>query len=316
MTIGIIGQACIDEIVSPTGEIRSRSLGGILYSYAALERLANGSQAPVSVLPLGFFSEPDKEYLDPLLKELHHFQFQRLRVTQELTNRVQLVYHTDSSRTEHCPTILPTLRRSDLSRTIFEGIDALFVNMISGFDITLEAMEQIAEWSDELGFHIHLDIHALVLGPLSQGEGSFGIGRRAQGLADWQRWIACAHTIQLNELEADHIGEPVFAGQDTLIEEIRRLSSSGMLRRTGSVILTRAALGAILYELRSDLRTAIAAPQVTVLDSTGSGDVFGASFTFEIANGTPLKKAVERSIQMATWSTQLHSLSEILTSPF
>lgn len=315
MTIAIIGQACIDEIVSATGDIRSRSLGGILYSYAALERLARESEQNVTILPLGYLSEPDQAYLDPLLKELHHFDFKTLNVTQELTNRVQLVYHTDSDRTEHCPTILPTITTAGLDRSHFDKLDALFVNMISGFDITLDAMEQIAEWSDELGFAIHLDIHALSLGPLSQGEGNFGGGRKAQGVQDWQRWLGCAHTIQLNELEADHIGEPEFAGHEPLLEEIKQRKSEGQFPRLRAIVLTKAAKGAVVHDLERDTATEIGAPPVTVIDSTGSGDVFGACFTYHVASGADMHIGAKRSIQMATWNTQLSALQEILTTP-
>jgi hypothetical protein len=314
MTIAIIGQACIDEIVSATGEIRSRSLGGILYSYAALERLAREDSKPLTILPLGFLSTLDSEFLKPLLSELGHFDFKALTPTEALTNRVQLVYHSDSDRTEHCPTILPTIETSDLERKRFVGLDALFVNMISGFDITLEAMEQIAKWSDELGFRIHLDIHALALGPLSQGEGNFGGGRKAQGLPHWQRWIACAHTIQLNELEADHIGEPEFTGQDRLIDHVISQRRSGGFTRLQALILTRASKGARLYDMMSDTHTEIQAPDVSVIDSTGSGDVFGSCISYHLARGEDMVLAAERAVEMATWNTQLRSLQEILTA--
>ena len=310
MTIAIIGQACIDEIISATGELKSRSLGGVLYSYAAMERLARNTDT--TILPIGFYSIPDAEHLDPLLRRLAHFDFKRLRPTEALTNRVQLVYHTDSDRTEHCPTILPTIELSHLERKHFEHIDALFVNMISGFDITLESMEQIASWSDELGFHIHLDIHALALGPLSQGEGEFGHGRRAQGLPNWQRWIATAHTIQLNELEADHIGEPAFAAQDNLIKEIKRMHVRGDLKRTRAIILTRAAKGARVYDLVARTITDVEAPRANVIDSTGSGDVFGSAFIYQLMTGNDALAATSLATQMATWNTQLRSIEEIL----
>lgn len=315
MTIAIIGQACIDEIVSTTGEVRSRSLGGILYSYAALERLARETDSPTTVLPVGFYSRPDREYLDPLLRELDHFDFKRLLNTQDLTNRVQLVYHTDSDRTEHCPSILPTITMGDLSRRTFDDVQAVFVNMISGFDITLDAMEAIARWSDELDFHIHLDLHALALGPLSQGEGNFGGGRKAQGLKDWPRWVAAAHTIQLNELEADHIGEPQFGGQNTLIDEIKQRKLDGQLPRLCAILLTRAAKGAIVHDLERESVSELAAAPTVVVDTTGSGDVFGACFTNEIANGSDLITATRRSIDMATWNTQLSNIQQILSAP-
>src|SRR6476620_3903077 len=98
MTIGIIGQACIDEIVNVSGKIRSRSLGGILYSYAALERLARDSDSSPVIMPLGYLSVGDQDLLTPFLTQLHHFDLGGMIPTDSLTNRVQLVYHTDSDR--------------------------------------------------------------------------------------------------------------------------------------------------------------------------------------------------------------------------
>jgi sugar/nucleoside kinase (ribokinase family) len=312
MKIGIIGQACIDEIIAPSGETRSQALGGIAYSYAALERLARMSGADVTVVPFGFVSLPDKTLLEGFSNQLTRFDLSKMIPTQDRTNRVQLVYHDDSSRTEHCPSILPKLTLADLRREGFADLDALFVNMISGFDVTLEALEQIAVWSDEFGFHTHLDIHALSLGPLSQGDSEFGGGRKAQGLKDWERWIGCAHTIQLNELEADHIGEPEFSGQVALLNEIGRFVTQSQLSRLNATILTRAAKGATIYDHRTDSTMNVSAPPVRVIDTTGSGDVFGAAFTFGMAEGRSIRSSVQRAIELATFNTQLSGVEALI----
>lgn len=315
MKIGVIGQGCIDEIISQNGETKSQSLGGIFYSYAALERLCRESQEEVVIIPFGFRSTPDKALLQPFFDQLTHFDLSRLISTPELTNRVQLVYQTDSDRTEHCPAILPTLRTEDLRKEDFTDLDALFVNMISGYDIALEAMEQVASWSTELGFTIHLDIHALALGPLSEGSERFGHVRKAQGLKDWQRWISAAQTVQLNELEADHIGEPDYAGQAALIEEINSLVGQSKTSLTKAIILTQAARGASIFELRNSMAVNTPAPQTQVVDSTGSGDVFGSAFTFQYLRTHSFEAATQLAVAMATWNTQLHSIEEIISSP-
>jgi hypothetical protein len=108
--IGIIGQPCIDEIISSTGAMTSQALGGILYSYAAAERAARESHADVEFLPLSWSSTPDRELILPFYSMLEHFKdLSKLFPTDSLTNRVRLVYTDDTNRTEHCPVILPSI---------------------------------------------------------------------------------------------------------------------------------------------------------------------------------------------------------------
>src|SRR5437763_11596713 len=137
--IGIIGQPCIDEIISASGEMTSQALGGILYSYAALERAARESNADVEFLPLTWFSKPDREIILPFFSLLPHFKdLSKLFSTDALTNRVSLVYSDEIHRTEHCPIILPPMTSEELSWIDLAFLDGLFINMISGFDISLD----------------------------------------------------------------------------------------------------------------------------------------------------------------------------------
>src|SRR5690349_14390125 len=102
--IGIIGQPCIDEIISPTGEMTSQALGGILYSYAAAERAARESKVDVEFLPLTWTSNPDRSLILPFYSLLDHFKnLSKLFATNSPTNRVRLVYSDATHRTEHCP---------------------------------------------------------------------------------------------------------------------------------------------------------------------------------------------------------------------
>src|SRR5438128_2492965 len=108
--IGIIGQPCIDEIISPAGVMTEQALGGILYSYAAAERAARESQIDVEFLPLTWTSSPDRVLILPFYSLLNHFKdLSKLFPTDSLTNRVRLVYADATNRTEHCPIILPPM---------------------------------------------------------------------------------------------------------------------------------------------------------------------------------------------------------------
>src|SRR5579872_1626877 len=181
--IGIIGQPCIDEIISPSGEMTAQALGGIFYSYAAFERAARESGADVEFLPLTWFSKPDEEIILPFISLLAHFKdLSKLFSTDSLTNRVRLVYSDETHRTEHCPIILPPMTSEELSWIDLSSLDGIFINMISGFDISLETLQWIRSQTKA---YIHLDIHALVLGELSQSADS---PRQITGRKDWKHW--------------------------------------------------------------------------------------------------------------------------------
>jgi hypothetical protein len=89
--IGIIGAPCIDEIITPDGKTAELALGGVLYSYAAMERFAMVHKLDVEFIPLTFISQPDGMLLADLYTQLKHFNFDHAPRTDEQTNRVQLV---------------------------------------------------------------------------------------------------------------------------------------------------------------------------------------------------------------------------------
>jgi len=188
MRIGILGQTCIDENIHP-GRASVLSVGGVLYSYAAMERLMEeGSSSDDSYVPSTWFSKPDRSLLYLILSKFRYMDRSLgLWETQSQSNRVQLVYHKDGERSEHCPHILPPITNTELTPNLLESLDALFVNMISGFDVSSNTLETALNSTSKRPY-VHLDIHALVLGPLSSpSEGSkFGGGRTPQGVCDWK----------------------------------------------------------------------------------------------------------------------------------
>src|SRR5437879_2006373 len=98
MRIGIVGHPCIDEVFLGGANEPVRSLGGILYSYVAMERLMRGSDD--SFVPLTWLCESDRSLLVPFLDQLQHIDKSHgLWPTTSLTNRVQLVYPEHGERT-------------------------------------------------------------------------------------------------------------------------------------------------------------------------------------------------------------------------
>jgi hypothetical protein len=306
--IGIIGQPCIDEIISPTGEMTSQALGGILYSYAALERAARDSNADIEFLPITWFSKPDQEIILPFISLLDHFKdLSKLFSTDSLTNRVRLVYNDDIHRSEHCPIILPPMTIEELSWIDLSSLDGLFINMISGFDISLETLKWIRSQTNA---YIHIDIHALVLGGLSQSPDT---PRQITGRRDWREWLSNLDSVQMNEIESDWLGMPQISSEKELLTEIRKLFAEKGSPKT--VIITRGERGATSFDFQKEKILNKEATKKDIINTTGSGDVFGAIYTLCKTVDTSEEEALYQAEVWAGWNAGLSSLEEILIAP-
>jgi hypothetical protein len=313
MRIGIIGQPCIDEIVHDGRAVAEFALGGVLYSYAAMERLMRDSgTASDSFVPLTWLSNPDVSILEPLLSKFTHSDRQAgFWKTDELSNRVQLVYNAIGERTEHCPHILPAVAESQITPVLLESLDGLFVNMISGFDVSIETLEAALNKCRKRPY-IHLDVHALVLGPLSNSEdGGFGGVREPRGVSEWNRWIGIADTVQMNDFEIRWFGDPEIQSEQEFLEAVRKLGS--LYPRY--IIITRAAKGASMYDLHTGAEYHASPPPIAAMETTGSGDVFGSAFIFFILAGRSAGEALQLAVQWATWNTTLTTIHHFIDAP-
>ncbi len=296
--IGIIGAPCIDEIISPTGEMTAQQLGGILYSYAAMERLARENHYYVAFYPLTFIAERDGKLVKPFFDTLTHFDFSLSpRSATAEYNRVRLVYSDEVNRREHCASILPELLPEHFDVDLLRSLDGLFINMISGFDIGVETMEWLRINTNA---HIHLDVHALTLGSLSER------GRHFAPVEKWQRWAIAADSLQLNQNEA------LYFPQRSSIPYVAALRSLVDATRNRSVILTRAENGCIAYDISSQEKFMIPAEKVETIDTTGSGDVFGAVFALEKVMGNSLEQAAREANAWAGKNTRMKGVMELV----
>ncbi|MHB1524165.1 MAG: ribokinase [Candidatus Dormibacteria bacterium] len=106
-----------------------------------------------------------------------------------------------------------------------------------------------------------------------------------------RRLLSCVDVLIVNEVE-NHI----------LSRRRQSLQGAEVLLRRGArtVITTLGAKGALLCE--DDLIKAVAAPEVTVADSTGAGDVFCGVFTAGLAGGQTTETACRWAVSVAALS--------------
>jgi sugar/nucleoside kinase (ribokinase family) len=158
--------------------------------------------------------------------------------------------------------------------------------------------------------YIHLDVHALVLGKLSQDENK---PRKITGVKHWREWVTNVDSIQMNEIESDWFAAPEITTEKQLLAEIRKLSDKHGSPKT--VVVTRAERGATLFDFKHE-KIWNKEPNIkTILNTTGSGDVFGALYTLTKILGTSEQEALWHAETWAGWNTELRSLEEILIAP-
>jgi sugar/nucleoside kinase (ribokinase family) len=284
----VLGHLCLDHIHTPDGN-EIRSFGGIYYAVTALAVLAERSDRVIPVFGVG------REDHAMLLKDLARFpaiDASGIYQLDEPTNQVHLSYRAGGTRTEcsrHIAQPVPFDRiRPHLA------VDGILVNMISGFDLTIETLDQIRMAVRSHGTPIHFDYHSLTLGVRDDHE------RVRRPLDDWRRWAFMTETVQLNEEEVAGLA------RDGMTE----LQTVGHLLTLGpkAVIVTRGERGASLFinEKKKVVRTDLPAVAVDrTVDATGCGDVFGAVFFQRYLRTHDMKAAAQAANRAAAVKARL-----------
>lgn len=212
-------------------------------------------------------------------------------------NRVELRYFSADRRGERLTGGVPAWTWKELAPHA-AGLDALLVNYFSGFELTLEATEQL-----RANFHgpLYADLHSLFLGCPSAET------RAYRPLSHWERWVACFDAVQLNEDELRTlVGGHVASWTDGAARVLRH--GPGLVAVTlgpgGAAVAERSGLPAdpMTWAQRrgmgkeDGLSTAIhptAGPAQG--DPTGCGDVWGTTFFMRLLAGDGVAGAVERA---------------------
>lgn len=212
-------------------------------------------------------------------------------------NRVRLDYETDELRSEILQGGVPPWTWAGL-RPLLHDLDALYINLISGFELDLETLHLIRRH-----FHgpIYLDLHSLLLGIQPDGT------RFPRQLADPGAWFACADLVQVNEME-----------MSMMAPDPMTLSATAMQAGVQSLLVTLGKRGVVYliapgFSRLDDLRRSpdqragavqtallLAEPAESPGDPTGCGDVFGATYFSRLLAGDTFAVALRAAIHAAS----------------
>jgi sugar/nucleoside kinase (ribokinase family) len=261
MTVTVIGHLCLDEIHHPDGRITG-SYGGIWFSLATLAHVLPAGDVVRPVFGVG--KEDHAQFLEALAA-LPNVDPSGIYRMPGPTNRVALRYNAGPERVEVSRDISDPIPLKKIIPAL--DADLVLVNMISGFDVTLETLDEIRMRTRDDKVPVYFDLHSLTLGI----SGTFERFRRP--VDTWRRWLFMLHTVQMNEAEAGAV-TPEGYDEENLVKQALALN-------TQALCITRGSAGCTVYvnEKKHVVRQDVpGVPAAGTVDPTGCGDVFGAAY--------------------------------------
>jgi sugar/nucleoside kinase (ribokinase family) len=263
--IGVIGTFIRDTIVTLEGR-QVESIGGLYHTMAYLACLVG---ADTFVQPLCHVGDDFYDTVRDSLKRLSaNILFDSMHRVPQPNTRVTLTYRSQETRDEVTSMTMPPITAAEIA-TIAE-CDAVLVNLISGDDVTLEALTTLRK--SRTSPLIYLDLHSLALGIDTAGK------RYYRAIPNRREWLTACHILQVNEREA-----ATLAGcQEQFIRE--ELLSFGKYLAGELVTACHITLGSngslLFYRQGEDVRCEHCPPYEVpqVVDIIGCGDAFGAAF--------------------------------------
>ncbi|MCY3677630.1 MAG: carbohydrate kinase family protein [Gemmatimonadetes bacterium] len=260
--LGVLGTLVRDTIRHPAAPGPVRAWGGIAYALAAFEVALPNGWSTVPIVKIGGDLYARATSFIRSFTRVGDSRF--LHMVPEPNNRVELVYANDADRLEILSGGVPGWAVRDVGEFL-KDLDALYVNFISGMELTLSGARRIR---DGLAGPSHADLHSLFLGVESDGR------RVPRYLRSSEEWAGCFDTVQMNEDE--------FAMFSRGAADPVRAAASAFEGRLRMIAVTRGSEGVKVIAARRDGDPNVwdvpTSSGPASSEPTGCGDVWGAAF--------------------------------------
>lgn len=252
MKLLVIGHSVLDFIND--GNCIMQNAGGIYYTVSALNRIKSKED------DIYLCSQFDNETYKYFSTEFEKIDKSYLTKVDKIP-RVHLNLFKDKERQEKYENITNNLV---IDINDFNQFDGILLNMITGFDITLDQLKEIRKNFSGL---IYIDVHTLSRGLDKNYQRNFRL------IPEFNEWAKCLDIIQVNELELYTLYE--YKSESEIIE---KMFSDGVK----VVCITKGELGAKVYFSESNKICSkfISAKKINNPNVIGCGDIFGASFFY------------------------------------
>ena len=299
MRLGVIGTFVWDTIYGrDQRDAAVEEWGGVTYSLGALDAALPDDWQIVPLIKVGADLAPRaREYLHTLRRLAPDAA--PIEVPYP-NNRVELRYYSDERRSEVLSGGVPSWSWLGL-KPLLGSLDALYVNLLSGFELDLETAWMLRQHFRQ---PIYCDLHSLVLAVQSNGL------RYPQPLPNVAEWCRCFDLLQVNEDEMAMMApDPMALAATAFAAGVRVLNVT--LGSRGVVYFAAPGFER-LADLRrpqtveasfGPIRTALVPPapvrEGSLLDPTGCGDVWGATYFSRLLAGDNLAAAMEAALRAA-----------------
>ncbi len=296
MRVGVIG-SFVWDIIHGRDPLRGpvEEWGGITYALSAFDAALPADWQVVPLARVGADLWPQAQRF---VAGLRHLAPDAMPIAvPSPNNRVRLEYATDELRSEVLQGGVPPWTWAGL-QPLLRDLDALYVNLISGFELDLETMQLIRR---HFRGPVYLDLHSLLLGIQPDGT------RFLRPIADPAAWFRCADLLQVNETEMSMMApDPMALAASAMESGVQALMVTLGKRGVVTVVApgfdTLADLGRPSDARLGAVRTALvpAEPVETSGDPTGCGDVFGATHFSRLLAGDSFSVALKAAIRAAS----------------
>jgi len=229
-------------------------------------------------------------------------------------NRVTLRYESSERRTERLTGGIPGWHWLGL-KPLLADIDALYINLISGWELSLETAQLIRQ---NFSGVVYCDLHSLLLAVDSEG---YRIPHMVPNVASWMQ---CFDLLQVNEDELALLAPDAMA-----------LAATAMAAGVSVINVTLGPRGAVFFAapgfehlsdirrtslpasaalggaIRTSLVPAVRPAQSGTSDPTGCGDVWGATYFARLVAGDKLGDAIDAAMRAASRNLTHHGATSL-----
>ena len=266
MKILVIGQSLEDHI-NYKGKTTVKP-GGIFYTVVGLK---NFLESEDELLLLTSVEEKHLAIFSPLYDDIEKTYFSYV----EKIPRVYLNITDENERGECYSLVNQNLSMEQVKD--FKAFDGILINMITGYDITIDQLRKIRSQSDR---PIFFDVHTLARGIDEDGTRSF------RTIPLFEEWAENIDVLQVNEIEFSSL----FSCDDKR-EIIKIIFGCGVK----ILIVTKGELGASVYYKKNEeiISTFVSSLKFETKNKVGCGDVFGAVFFYNYIKDKNIDKALK-----------------------
>jgi hypothetical protein len=271
--------------------------GGITYSLGALDAAVGPDWEIVPIVKVGSdLAQRARQYLG----SLEHLAADAAPIEVPYqSNRVALHYKTDELRSECLIGGVPGWSWAGL-KPLLRDIDALYINLISGFEIDLETAQLIRQ---HFRGPIYCDLHSVLLAIQPDGL------RTLAPLPNPPAWCRCFDFLQVNEEEMRMMArDSMELAAMAMANGVSTLAVT--LGKRGVVYFAAAGFDSLADLKRETLALPGGASRTALLpahrartaeagDPTGCGDVWGATYFSRLLVGDKFDIAMSRALEAA-----------------